>query len=191
MAPEPVVSVLDACILYPFHLRNVVVQAAVDRLFDARWTDDIHDEWIRSLAAAAPTIPEARLLATRALLEQALPAARITGHHRHITSIALPDPDDRHVVAAGIEARAALIVTWNLRDFPAAELKRFGLRRATPDTFLSQLYDERPDVMTASLANARRNLRVSQVSPQAFVGFLSGQRLARLAERARRRLSDL
>jgi hypothetical protein len=46
MAFEPAVTVFDACILYPFHLRNVLIQAAVDRLVEARWTDEIHDEWI-------------------------------------------------------------------------------------------------------------------------------------------------
>jgi hypothetical protein len=53
MAFEPSVAVFDACILYPFHLRNVVMQAAVDRLVEARWTDEIHNEWIRNLAASA------------------------------------------------------------------------------------------------------------------------------------------
>jgi hypothetical protein len=46
MAFEPPIAVYDACVLYPFHLRNLLVQCAVDRLVDARWTDEIHDEWI-------------------------------------------------------------------------------------------------------------------------------------------------
>jgi len=53
MAFEPTVAVFDACILYPFHLRNVLIQAAVDRLVEARWTD----EWIRNLAVRAPAVP--------------------------------------------------------------------------------------------------------------------------------------
>jgi hypothetical protein len=61
MAFEPSVAVFDACILYPFHLRNIVVRAAVDRLVEARWTDEIHGEWIRALAANAPTIQMERL----------------------------------------------------------------------------------------------------------------------------------
>ena len=44
MAFEPLVAVYDACVLYPFHLRNLLVQCAVDRLVEARWTNDIHDE---------------------------------------------------------------------------------------------------------------------------------------------------
>ena len=68
MAFEPSLAVFDACILYPFHLRNIVVQAAVDLLVQARWTDEIHDEWIRNLAADAPTIPLERLQRTRRLM---------------------------------------------------------------------------------------------------------------------------
>lgn len=54
---EPAIAVFDACILYPFHLRNIIVQAAVDRLIDARWTDEIHEEWIHNLATTNPNIP--------------------------------------------------------------------------------------------------------------------------------------
>lgn len=101
MAFEPSVAVFDACILYPFHLRNIVVQAAVDRLVDARWTDAIHDEWIRNLAAGAPAIPVERLQTTRRLMNEALPMAMVNGYEHHIAVVNLPDPNDRHVVAAG------------------------------------------------------------------------------------------
>ena len=99
------VVIFDACILYPFHLRNIVVQIAVDRLVDARWTDEIHDEWIRNLVANRPAIPIERLQITRRLMNDALPGAMVTGYQRHILAVTLPDPDDRHVVAAGIERR--------------------------------------------------------------------------------------
>src|SRR5450432_2846113 len=131
MAFEPSVAVFDACILYPFHLRNIIVQAAVDRLVEARWTDKIHDEWIRNLAADAPTIPPERLQATRRLMNDALPGATVSGYEDLIPTVSLPDLDDRHVVAAAIAASASIIITWNLRDFPAATLKKYGLRRQT------------------------------------------------------------
>lgn len=54
MAFKSAVAIYDACILYPFHLRNVVVQAAVDGLVGAHWTEAIHDEWIRNLLANTP-----------------------------------------------------------------------------------------------------------------------------------------
>ena len=191
MAPEPSVAVFDACILYPFHLRNIVVQAAVDRLVEARWTDEIHDEWIRNLAANVPAIPVERLRNTCRLMNDALPSATVVAYKDHIEAVRLPDPDDRHVVAAGIAARADVILTWNLRHFPAEELKRFGLRRATPDGFLSDLYDSNPELLIGSLANARRNLSRSNVSAPEFIAILDHQRLVQLARRAERHLNDL
>jgi predicted nucleic acid-binding protein len=191
MAFEPPVAVLDACVLYPFHLRNILVQAAVDRLVEARWTDAIHDEWIRSLRAAAPTIPPGRLHGTRRLMNEALPTAMVENYARHISDVNLPDPDDRHVVAAAIATGASVIVTWNLRHFPTAELRRFGLRKETPDTFLSGLYDAAPTLMIGCLANARRNLTITRVSPLAFIDILAKQRLVDPAKRVKRHIADL
>src|SRR5215471_3248034 len=102
MAFEPSVAVFDACILYPFHLRNVIVQAAVDHLVEARWTDAIHDEWMRGVMTSAPTIPRERLEITRRLMNAALPTATVRGYEQHLQAVSLPDPNDCHVVAAGI-----------------------------------------------------------------------------------------
>jgi hypothetical protein len=191
MAFEPSVAVFDACILYPFHLRNIVVQAAVDRLVEARWTDEIHDEWVRNLAADAPSIPFERLRTTRRLMNDALPAARVGGYEALIPGVNLPDSGDRHVVAAAVVAGASVILTWNLRDFPARELKKFGLRRETPDAFLADLYEKVPDLMIGSLANARRNLSKSRVSALDFIEILNNQKLRRLAVRMQKHLTDL
>jgi hypothetical protein len=103
MAFKPSVVVYDACVLYPFHLRNIVVQAAVDGLAVARWTDEIHREWMRSLAAGTPAIPTERLENIRRLMIRALPSAMVSGYERHVPTINLPDPDDRHVVAAAMK----------------------------------------------------------------------------------------
>ena len=89
MAFEPPVAVFDACILYPFHLRNIVVQAAVDRVVEARWTDEIHEEWIRNLVANAPAIPMARLENARRLMNEAVPTAMVRGHEDHIATVNL------------------------------------------------------------------------------------------------------
>jgi PIN domain-containing protein len=191
MGLDPSVVIFDACILYPFHLRNIVVQIAVDRLVDARWTDEIHDEWIRNLVADLPGIPIERLQITRKLMNDALPDATVTGYRAHLEAITLPDPDDRHVVAAAIKAGASVILTWNLRDFPTKELKNHGLVRQTPDVFLTDLYDKAPDLALASLANARRNLSKTRVSAPDFIDILKNQKLTQLATRAAKRTSDL
>lgn len=151
----------------------------------------IHNEWIRNLAAGAPAIPFERLQATRRLMNDALPRATVIGYEDLIPAVSLPDPDDRHVVAAAIAAGASVILTWNLRDFPATALKKHGLRRQTPDAFLADLYDQAPDLAVSSLANARRNLSKSRVSASDFIDILNNQKLGQLGKRVRSRLTDL
>lgn len=179
MGSRPPVAVFDACVLYPFQLRNLLVQISVDRLVDARWTDEIHEEWIRNLVANTPELTRARLETTRALMDQVLPHARVTDYAARIPTITLPDPDDRHVAAAAIAAGADVIVTWNVRDFPTAELRRHGRRKATPDAFLTDLHAADPAVVAASVENARRNLNRSRVSRPAYLDGLQRQGLKR------------
>jgi hypothetical protein len=191
MAFEPSVAVFDACILYPFHLRNIVVQAAVDRLVEARWTEAIHDEWIRNLAANTPAIPIERLQVTRRLMNDALPTAMVGRYEDHIPKVMLPDPNDRHVVAAGIAAKASIILTWNLRHFPEDELRKFGLQGMNPDAFLCGVFNRIPDLVIGSLANARRNLSKTRVSASDFIAILEGQKLVQLARQVEKYASDL
>lgn len=191
MGFDPPVAVYDACVLYPFHLRNLLIQCAVDRLVEARWTNEIHDEWIRSLSANDPEIPQGRLRAARDLMNAVLPTATVSGYEAIISSIVLPDADDRHVVAAAVAAGASLIVTWNVRDFPAAELRRHKLSKQTPDVFLTSLYDQIPNVMVQVIGRARRNLRQSKVSREEFLDVLRRQKLDRFTSKIERHLADL
>jgi hypothetical protein len=133
----------------------------------------------------------AKLQRLRQFMNETLPAAMVTAYKEHVVAVNLPDPDDRHVVAAGIASGATLILTWNVRHFPAKELKKFGLLRETPDTFLSDLYDKIPELVIGSLAKARRNLTRTHVSASDFVNILHGQRLVQLATRAQGHLRDL
>ena len=115
MAFEPSVAVFDACILYPFHLRNIIVQAAVDRLIEARWTDEIHDEWVRNLAADTPTIPIERLQTTRRLMNDALPGATISGYEDLVPTVSLPDPNDRHATSSTNKVKGVTDTQLQLR----------------------------------------------------------------------------
>jgi len=191
MTYKPPVAVYDACVLYPFHLRNLLVQCAVDRLVDARWSREIHDEWIRNLIANRPELSVERLTRTRDLMDRVLPSANVTGHLVHLSKINLPDPDDRHVVAAAIEAGASTVVTWNVRDFPVAALRPFGLRKISPDAFLMELYAALPDLVVAAAANARANLRMSGHGAADFVAALRRQKLKRFSDAIAAHISEL
>ena len=116
------VALYDANVLYPSFLRDVLMRLAVADLVRARWTDAIHDEWGRHLLENRPDIPATAVARIRALMEHALPDARVTGYEPWLDRVALPDPDDRHVLAAAVQARAQYIVTLNQSDFPASAL---------------------------------------------------------------------
>lgn len=61
---------------------------------------------------------------------------KVTGYERLIDAVTLPDPDDRHVLAAAIRARAQVIVTANLRHFPRKELRHWDIDPKSPDDFV-------------------------------------------------------
>lgn len=115
--------IYDACVLYPAPLRDFLLQLACEGLFRARWTHAIHEEWTRNLLKAHPDLNPKALARTCQLMDRAVPNALIKGHETLIEGLALPDPDDRHVLAAAIHGRAQMIVTFNLKDFPATALK--------------------------------------------------------------------
>lgn len=181
MASEPPVAVYDACVLYPFHLRNILIQCAFDGLVEARWSDAIHAEWIRNLAANTPSVTIARLEATRDRMKAVLPMADVTGHDALIPGLSLPDPDDRHVLAVAIAAKASVIVTWNLRDFPARALEPHGVSCRSPDDFLTDLHAAFPSALIDSVARARHNLRKTLPSVDDFIAAVERQNLKAFA----------
>ena len=188
MAYRPPVAVFDACVLYPFHTRNLLVQCAVDRLVDARWSDDIHEERMRNLAANTPGISIDRLRRTRDLMKAAVPTADVRRYEWLIPGITLPDSDDRHVAAVAIAGGASVIVTWNIRDFPDAELARHGLRQETPDQFVLGLDAAVPRAKAATIANAYLNLRVSTPAADELMDALDRQGLHGFVKMIRDRL---
>lgn len=191
MASDPPVAVYDACVLYPFHLRNVLIQCAFDGLVEARWTDDIHDEWIRNLAANTPGLPIERLIATRDRMKAVLPESDVTNYRPLIASLKLPDTEDRHVLAAAIAGKASVIVTWNLKDFPAPALRPYSVTSQSPDNFLTDLHAASPDALIASVKRARRNLRKTMPSVEAFVDAIQQSGLKKFSDVLRRNIAGL
>jgi predicted nucleic acid-binding protein len=127
--------VLDANVLYPAFVRDVLLSLAHADLYSAKWTAHIRDEWVRSLLADRPSM-EPQVLAAAAAMEQAIPDCMVSGYEHLIESLDMPDADDRHVLAAAIAGHADAIVTWNERDFPAGLLDQFGIEVQTPDEFV-------------------------------------------------------
>lgn len=125
-------ALYDACVLYPAPLRDLLMQLALTDLFRARWTDQIHDEWIRNVLENRPDLKPEQLERTRELMNAHVRDSLVTGYESLIENLELPDPDDRHVLAAAIRTRASVIVTFNLTDFPAEVLEPLGIESQHP-----------------------------------------------------------
>jgi predicted nucleic acid-binding protein len=182
--PNAPLVVIDANLLYPFHLRNLLVQFGVDSIIAPRWTLRIHEEWISNVVAAGRA-PRDRLLLTLDLMNGALPEADVRGWETHVSGLNLPDPDDCHVLAAALAAKAQTILTMNLRDFPATELSRHGVVAVHPDGFLCGLYDADPELLRASTEMAHENLSRSAPTFADYVDALERQGLPLLTKRLR------
>lgn len=176
-------AVLDACVLYPAPLRDLFMHLAVQGVFQARWTADIHDEWIRNVLANRPDLSRERLERTRALMDENAEGALVTDYEHRIPGLPLPDPNDRHVLAAAVESEAEIIVTWNLRDFPAAVLDLYEVTTQTPDTFLCALYEQNAGATVKAAANQRAQLRNPPRTVTEFLGTLSANQLNRFVTR--------
>jgi hypothetical protein len=152
------VALYDACVLYPAPLRDLLMQLALADLFQARWTDQIHDEWTRNVAANRPDISPSSLARCRRLMDEHVPDCLVTGYEGLIPTLTLPDPDDRHVLAAAIHGGAGLIVTFNLGDFPMAVLDAYQVEAIHPDEFLVRLWEESPAAVLLAVRLHRASL---------------------------------
>lgn len=159
-------AVYDACVLYPAPIRDLLLQLATKRLFRARWTDRIHDEWIRSVLADRQDLTKEQLDRTRSLMDKAVPDCLVTGFDALEAGLELPDADDRHVLAAAIRCHAAIIVTYNIKDFPAGPLAPFDVVAQHPDDFIRHLFDLYPGAVCAAVLACRERLKHPTVSAQ-------------------------
>jgi hypothetical protein len=137
----PPVALFDANVLYPSVLRDLLIRIAQTRLIRARWTDLILDEVFRNLVANRPDLSQVALERTRTLMVRAVPDCLVTGYESMIDTLRLPDPDDRHVLAAAIKAQARVIVTNNVKDFPSDVLGVLHLEAVQPDRFVLNIIE--------------------------------------------------
>jgi predicted nucleic acid-binding protein len=158
---------------------------ALTDLFRARWSAEIHEEWIRSVLRARPDLDRAQLERTRQLMDTHARDACVTGYANLIASIELPDPDDRHVLAAAIVGRADVIVTYNLKDFPDALLDAYGIEAQHPDVFLQHLMDLDPPRVIAAVKRLRETLRHPPVDVSHYIAMLERCELPAFAGRLR------
>ncbi|MGY6409672.1 MAG: RSP_2648 family PIN domain-containing protein [Alkalilacustris sp.] len=174
MAEAPPRAVLDACVLYPSVLRGVLIDVARADGMVPLWSTRILAEWAHvarrrgddagpALAALTAEFPDADVGVADAVAD-------------------LPDPADAHVLGAAVAGRADLIVTRNLRDFPARALAPFGLRAEAPDALLMHLWGTRPRMVEAAVAGVVAETERISGRPQPVRALLRRAGLPRLGK---------
>lgn len=175
----------DACVLYPAPLRDLLMHIAMTDLCHAKWTDAIHDEWIRNLLRDRLDLKPEQLQRTRDLMNAHVLDCLVTGYEPLIDAVTLPDPDDRHVLAAAIQTGADLIVTLNIKDFPKDVLFPYGIEAQHPDEFLMMLLERAPSEVCEAAKRHRESLKSPPKNVYEYVATLESHSLTRAGSKLR------
>jgi hypothetical protein len=185
----PFVVVYDACVLYPAPLRDLLVRLGLTGLVQAKWTEQILEECFRSIAQQRPDLTPQKLERSRRLLSEAIPDCQVKGYEALAEGLTgLPDPDDRHVLAAAIRCGAQAIVTFNLKDFPQAELARYAIDAQHPDDFVLSLIDLDATAVARALRGQAAALKSPPRTAEELLEILRQQGLVRSVARLRESL---
>lgn len=175
------VVIYDANVLYGNEVRDLLIRIAQSGLVRARWTNEILGEVLRNLAVNRPDIPADKLPVLRERMNAAIPGVLVENYENLIEGLKLPDTDDRHVLAAAIKTGAEIIVTSNLKDFPADVLAAYGMEAKSPDDFVLDQIDLDDGIVrdcVHQIANSRTR------PPKTFATILDALERAGLVESA-------
>lgn len=167
----------DACVLYPAPLRDLLMQLGISDIFHAKWSNQVHDEWIRNALKNRPDLNIDQLERVRNLMNAHAPDSIVEDFEFLIECIDLPDPDDRHVLAAAYHSRSDVIVTFNLKDFPGPTLARYHLEAKHPDEFLINAFDINPDSVLSAVKTVRNRLKKPPIDLDRYISIIGKQRL--------------
>jgi len=151
--------VLDACVLYPAPIRDLLLNLAAEDLYSPKWSIRIHEEWIRNLLANRPDLEKTNLHRTQKLMDDAFPEAVVKNYSGLEEKLSLPDPDDNHVLAVAIKSRSTKIITFNLKDFPSKKLTPHHVKAVHPDSFIVNLIQSDEEKGQRAFLNQVVNLK--------------------------------
>jgi len=158
------IVIYDACVLYPAPLRDLLVRVGMTGLVQVKWTDDILEECFRSILEKKPELTADRLKRTRTLMNRAIRDVLVEGYGDLVDILDLPDPDDRHVLAAAVRCGAQAIITTNLKHFPHEALSPYSMEALHPDDFILDLLDLAPGVILKVLDEQMQALKSPPVA---------------------------
>lgn len=174
-------AILDANVLYPQLVRDLLLSLAACGLYHARWSADINDEWTRNFAAKLPASAD-RVPAIVAAMSAAVPDSLVTGYQPLIAGLALPDADDRHVLAAAIAGHADCIVTFNLKHFPAEALAVYDIEAQHPDEFIMNQLQLHQVIALTAVKEMRERWKNPAYSADQLLKLLEARGLPQTAE---------
>lgn len=174
-------ALLDANVLVPIRLTDLLMQLAVEDLYRPKWTTDIHREWIKVLERKRPDIGLERLEKRRNQMDAKARDPLVTGYESLESALWLPDENDRHVLAAAIVGHCDVIVTYNLKDFPKEVLGKFELESQHPDIFLANHLNLFPGKFCAAVLKVRQRHRKKKYSFREYLESLTEIELATTA----------
>ncbi len=186
---SPIV-VCDANVLYPIVMTDLILSLGNAELFYPRWTDRIHEEWMRNLLADRPDLDPAKVERRRKQMDAAIDDCLIEGYEHLISDVSLPDQDDRHVLAAAIHGNAQVILTFNQRHFPKKALAPYGIIAEHPDNFLSALMGRVADEVVSVVEEMRARKTRPPVPWDELLRKIANQRLPKFAEALRNEVPD-
>jgi hypothetical protein len=173
--------VVDACVLFPTVMREMVLGVAEEGAFVPLWSGRLLDEWARAAARLGP-VGEAQARAEIALIRAAWPHAEQPAAPGVEARLWLPDDNDIHVLATAVSASADGIMTLNAKDFPRGLLAEEGLIRVDPDSFLMQIWQANSAMVETVGARVLRQARDLSGTKWEMRALLKKARLPRLAK---------
>ncbi|MFG6516557.1 RSP_2648 family PIN domain-containing protein [Sulfitobacter sp. 1A13496] len=172
---------IDACVLYPTVMREMVLGVAAGGAFEPIWSARILEEWARAAVKLGPA-GEAQARAEIALLRGKWPGAEREASPGLQARLWLPDENDIHVLAVAVASSADMILTLNAKDFPRQILAEEGLSRADPDSYLHGIWQATPEMVAPVAEAVLQEARRLSGAPWEMRALLKKARLPRLAK---------
>ena len=171
--------VLDTNVLIPYFSKDFFLELGM-RGLPIHWSLPIEAEYRAVWTRLYPNNP-ANAAKVLNLMRLTVPDWRAPLSRKVLTAAKLPDVKDRHVLAAAVGIGPTVIVTWNLKDFPAAVLNVHGVEARTPDDVLCDLFNDDPDGFTAAAAAMRARMKNPVMTPRAWLKGVEASGLKQLA----------
>lgn len=179
---------LDACVLVPVTLADTLLRLAEADLYRPLWSTAILDEVHQAIEIIHPELADGRAHRRLDAMRGAFEDACVMDWEALVDAIVLPDPKDRHVVAAAQRGRADLIVTMNSKDFPEEQLQALALEVQHPDEFLLNQLDLDPEITIRTLKDQAAAGQNPTITVPSLLERLSRCGTPRFAEAAARQL---